>query len=588
MKINAKRTICLLLSLVMILGVFAGCASKDISDAVDEKVQPADSGKREEPDDAEDNDVAEEPENDVDLLAPPDLSGRTIRILGVNRGIYGVSYTDILPRWKQVEERTGCKIIWEEIPGDFDAVTQTRLLGEAEGEDAPDLVFFTNGYGNKEKYYDEGIFYDLNNAFDSCPNMKAFYLEDNKEFGDLVRYSDGGIYALPCVTWDSYEDYQSTPIMACDHALWYREDIAEELGFTEPPKTISDWYEMLTAVHEAYPDMIPFETVGAIGFSWASSECLNSAYGMHQNYESYLNYFYPDENGKIQFDYATDNALAYLTEMRKWYKEGLAYANMSWETMWADIGNGVTFASTVYEAWDRGPALLENPDARIRYVEQPSCEGYELTYSNRRQYADWPFFIVNNGDEEQCLAVAQFLDYAVFSDYGIACEQAGAQGEGWDFDENGNVVFNEEYIKAVVQDPTVMYATGANAWHVFPSVHSAEITTAYNEAVKKVTADSDLDPRIIETKKSNEAACLKNLEYSFPMFYVLYLDEDDQEVVDKYIPAITTFLSETITKYLNGDMDLANFQTEFVDVLYDQFHLQELIDIHQAAYDAQK
>lgn len=40
-----------------------------------------------------------------------------------------------------------------------------------------------------------------------------------------------------------------------------------------------------------------------------------------------------------------------------------------------------------------------------------------------------------------------------------------------------------------------------------------------------------------------------------------------------------------LEKFILGSADLANFQTEFVDVLYNRLHLQDALDIQQKYYD---
>src|SRR5690554_3779251 len=61
----------------------------------------------------------------------PNLEGVTIRLLTEDTWVSGFSLSDILPRFKQIENRTGCKIIWSTIPGgsDYSSVVQTRIAG---------------------------------------------------------------------------------------------------------------------------------------------------------------------------------------------------------------------------------------------------------------------------------------------------------------------------------------------------------------------------------------------------------------------------------------------------------------------------
>ena len=48
---------------------------------------------------------------------------------------------------------------------------------------------------------------------------------------------------------------------------------------------------------------------------------------------------------------------------------------------------------------------------------------------------------------------------------------------------------------------------------------------------------------------------------------------------------LSTMIDEMLTRYILGTADLDNFQTEFVDVLYNKMNLQQVLDIHQGYYD---
>ena len=98
----------------------------------------------------------------------PNLEGVTIRLLTEDTWVAGFSLSDILPRFKQIERRTGCKIIWNTIPGgsDYNSVVQTRIK--------------------------QGLVYNYKEAFDVCPNIKRFW-DNRSDLAQTFTYHDGGL-----------------------------------------------------------------------------------------------------------------------------------------------------------------------------------------------------------------------------------------------------------------------------------------------------------------------------------------------------------------------------------------------------------
>ncbi|MBO4378239.1 MAG: hypothetical protein J5889_04705, partial [Clostridia bacterium] len=105
-----------------------------------------------------------------------------------------------------------------------------------------------------------------------------------------------------------------------------------------------------------------------------------------------------------------------------------------------------------------------------------------------------------------------------------------------------------------------------------------------NKLHSSIWADSDevqIDPRLLDYEKTALAATVENMSLATPVFVPPYMSEEDQEDASFILADLRTFTSEMLTAYILGNKDLANFQTEFVDELYNTFHLQELLDIYQ-------
>ena len=555
-----KRVLCLLLSVVLCIGMFAGCGP----------TTPTGTGK-----------ITDHSDPNA-----PDLTGVTIRLLTEDTWVSGFSLSDILPRFKQVEARTGCTIIWETIAGgsDYETVVQTRLTDT--GNTCPDIVLFETNTGKLANFIEDGIFYDFTKAYDVCPNIKRFW-ENRPDLAQMFTYNDGGIYNLLADVYDSEEGLTEMTKIDGDNALWYRADIAAELGWDSYPTTLEELHDLLLAVKNKYPDMVPMHMWN--WDSWGSARVFSSAYGLHFNNEQFAQFFYPDENGKIQYEATTQACKEFLTEMNKWYEEGLIVVGASEEQKIGSVAAGNTFSGFYADVADLCQDILQetDPDAYFMYMPFPAAEGYEVTYMGRTEYSK-SIVVIDNGDEEHNRAVCQFLDYAFMSDYGMACELAGPQGEGWDWDEDGNFKLNEEWLAGVLDGSIVREASGAFVHFNGPSLNDLEMKLAYKEQEDAfIEAHPEYAGAMTEKQKQNwiEINEINTSNYCeiMPQFF---MSEEDQREFSRLSADLGTFTSEMISKYILGSEDLSTFESKFVDRLYNKLELQRCIDIQQKYYDA--
>ncbi len=516
----------------------------------------------------------------------PNLEGVTIRLLTEDTWVSGFSLSDILPRFKQIENRTGCKIIWNTIPGgsDYSSVVQTRIAGG--GSDSPDIVLTGTNLSNLSEFIEQGLVYNIKNAFDVCPNIERFW-ENRSDLAQVFTYHDGGIYNLLADVYDSEDGMKEYYSVNGDNAIWYRADIANELGWDTYPTTIDELHDLLLAVKNAYPNMVPMHMWN--WDSWQSVRVFSSAYGLHWNNENFADFFYPDENGNVVYEPALDATYEFLKEMNKWYKEGLIVIGSSEEQKIGAAASGKTFSGFYEGVIDICQDLLQetNPDAYFMYMPFPTAEGYELTYMGRMDYSK-SILVIDNGDDDQNKAVCQFLDYAFMSDYGIASEIAGAQGEGWDWNDEGEFTLNEEWLHKVLSGQISRESSGARVHFNGPSLNNAQLNLLYDRLVEEyIDAHSEINNPWTEEQKENwETINQYNVAHYCPQPPQFFMSQEDKETWNRLAADLGTFTSEMITKYILGSEDLSKFQTAFVDRLYSKLRLQECIDLQQKYYDA--
>lgn len=562
MKMKTKRLLCLLIAIITLFSI-AACGSADNS------TDKGNAGKV----------------NAVGKDGIPDLSGRTITILTTDTWVSGLSLSDVLPKFRQIEERTGCTIVWETTTagGDYSTVLQTRLTGDP--SECPDIILVPTTTATLSKYIDDGLLYDLTGAYDVCPNIKDFFEIYRTDLRGSFTYRDGGIYNLLSDVYRSADDRNKITESTGDNAIWYRADIAKELGWDSYPKTLDELHELLKQVKEAHPDMVPMHMYNWGG--WESVRIFTSAYGLHFNNESSGSFFYPDDDGRVQFEPATEAAKQWLTEMHKWYEEGLIVIGNSEEQKIGGAARGTTFSGFYASVTELCESSLREtePDAYFLYMPFPTVEGYEVTLTPRGDYYN-SFCIVDNGDEEQCRAAAQFLDYAFFSEYGICSEVGGVEGEGWQFDADGSFVPNKEYIEKLLSGEEVLEESGANIHFNGPSLFTSETKSAWKAARDQVREESGYKDPMSEEQKANWLEINKiNISYYVPSYPLFYMEAEDQREYNALYTDLETFTSEMMEKYIIGTADLAGFESEFVNVLYNRMNLTRLLEIQQKYYD---
>ncbi len=524
--------------------------------------------------------LAETPANS----AAPDLQGRTIKIMTSDTWVAGLTISDVLPRFKQIEERTGCTIIWETVASDYNTVLSTRLTGDP--SECPDIVSLGDTNMNFiASLIEEGILYDITQAYDETPNIKAFWDEARPELKGTFTYYDGGIYNLLANVYNTADGQARWVGENGDNALWYRGDIAAALGYEDYPTTIDEWHELLLAVKENYPDMVPMHMWD--WSCWESVRIFTSGYGLHFNNEQSGQFFYADENGVVQFEPALEATKEWLTEMNQWYEEGLVVVGSSEEQKIGAAANGTTFSGFYSGVTGQCEAALKEkePNAYFLYAPFPTANDYELTVMGRAAYSR-SYAVINNGDEDQCRAALQFLDYAFFSDYGIFSEKAGVEGEGWNFGSNGEFEPNADFMAAILNGDVVLQATGANIHFNGPTVSSYEVNKIWNDKNKELRLERGYVDPMNEVQQANwkEINAINTAAYC-PYFPAFFMTSEDQDTLNRLSADLGTFTNEMLSRYILGTADIDNFQTEFVDVLYNSLNLQQVLDIYQGYYD---
>ena len=347
--------------------------------------------------------------------------------------------------YQNLYERTGIKINFIAVPAsDYD--TKKSLVLST--NDLPDVMQVAQKDLNF--YATEGIFVNLSDYAEELANFFAIVEETPAA---KTTYIDGSAYAFPTLSrWD----------MLRGSALILRQDILDALEIDAASiKTYDDFYAVMQAVKEAYPDMIPYIARGTsslmsnLGYSLGAGNGVvfdpQEGRWIHQPSRpemkgvlTYLNNMYTD--GLLDPDYATLASNEWQQKMAN--DQGFAYFD------------NINFANTNLAAL-QGIA----PEAAWSVIPVPENEfGYaRATYTNPHQL-DRLWVISSKSDKID--AIVKLFNY-LYTDE--ACDMLNLGVEGVDFyrDDNGDCYLTDEVIAQYSTDgvfvKTAMQAVCGNA-----------------------------------------------------------------------------------------------------------------------------
>lgn len=577
-----KRMLSLLLVASLAVGMLAGCGEKEKESDTDKETSKEDENDSEEDKEDEGDSQAELSEWDQ-MVANipdeiPDLSGYTISILGIPHWSSSFTYEEANEKgiYAQVAELTGVTFEWETVPADdYDSVLQTRLVG---GEE-PDIIRISNSY--VPDYVDEGILYDFTQAYDVAPMMEKYYEVDVTSYKADYGYN-GGIYMVPVERYGTSEGLGEN--YGLYHSLAYREDVLKDLGYEEAPTTIEGWREVLKEVKATYPDMIPY-AITSYGYSGLYTlGFFAGSYGLEYSHATVSDYRL-NEDGTFTFIQDTDAFEDFVEEMNLWYEEGLF--GIITDPI-ADPQKGNVFA-VEYDTREYLNYLEElrkaDEDALFVAAAMPTADGYDRAFGAMRPYSAVGWAVVDKGDEEQCRAAVQLIEFMFFSEWGKASQLMGTMAmDQWYFDENGELVVNEEYVIALSQGTAETAAeSGYEGWHRTPNDNVKP--EAYKSIVDEYNVSQTDEEKQYILEKA-EAALQENLENSVIPALVAYMPDDLREEYSTLTTDLETFISENFAGMVTGEtaIDWDVFET----CLYDDFKLERILELRQMAYEAGK
>jgi putative aldouronate transport system substrate-binding protein len=434
----------------------------------------------------------------------------------------------------------------------FDVIISTGQLPDIMAGDKRDI----NTYGMS------GAFLPLDDLIDQhAPNIKKYLIENKEALAQTVA-PDGKIYAIPMLS-------------AVRTAMGYciRQDWLDKLNL-ESPKTIDDWYEVLTAFKtndlngNGAGDVTPL----VLDRMWEAYYMnFADAWGIELN--EWVD-FWMVRDGKIVFAPIQPETKDFLATMAKWYKEGLIDAEFITRE---DTNNyhilnnkaGATCYWTGYIAGQNTNAevLANDPNTNWQVVAPPVLkEGQEpRTYSQQAPIVNIGSWAISSSSEN-AVEIIKMFDY-VYSDEGSLLFNFGLEGESYEM-VNGQPDYADTVKNAEGGLVNWIRGNGLQALIGMRQMPEYEAASCATEDVKKQLFD------------------YVDNDYFYPINPELTLTEEEKEIYDVKMSSIKTYAQEELLKFFIGARPIEEFDA-FVNRI-NELGIEEMAKIENQAYDRYK
>lgn len=406
--------------------------------------------------------------------------------------------------------------------------------------------------GGTDQAIEEEFLIDVSDLIDeNMPNLLDWF-DKYPELRKQMTTVEGNIGGFP--------KFYQEPSDVNEGAL-IRLDWLEELGL-ESPKTYDDLHNVLTQFKEqknaSAPLVIPVNT-GVQG---------NLLYGYNID-----NYYQVD--GQVRFGPMQPEFKEYLTMMNQWYNEGLlsdsfltsqAEVLMDFSTILSGdtgvwCGSGTQSITQLLSM-----AAESQPDMRITGMTNVTKDGDTAHVGTESQILDSIMWSITTQCSDPA-AIARYVDY-LYSDAGILLANYGVEGETFHY-VDGKPVLTE----LVTNNPDYSYNLALN---IFTCDRQTPVPFIIDEQKARNDYSEDQSNAVAVWNGATDGL------YNIPRQGV-NMTTKEQEKYNSIYSDIDTYMDETISKFVVGDLSLDQFDS-FVQKLKDM-GIEDCIAIEQTAYN---
>ncbi len=426
--------------------------------------------------------------------------------------------------------------------------------------DLPDIIEGNNLQDDFIKYGLEGAFVPLQDLIaEHAPNIQKF-LDDHPYVQTFTSGPDGNMYFVPYV-----------PDGGVGKGYYVRQDWLDAVGM-EVPTTVDELYAVLTAFANEDPngngqkDEIPYFS-RHVGENFKDNEATRLTHfwgGARTD-------FFIDGSGNVQHGFATPEFKEGITNVAKWYSEGLIDPEIYTRGGKArDIALGNNIGGFTHD-WFGSTASYNNklgdeiPGFSFQPIAPPADVNGEVWEEFNRDLVKpdgWAITIAN----ENPIETIKYFDFW-FTEEGRRLMNFGIEGVQYDMID-GQPIFKDEVLNGDASVQKQLWEIGAQVPIGFHQDFAYEIQT-YNEVAQKgVNMYTDNG-------------------YVIDPFPYLAFNNEEQAIYDEIFTNITTYMRESHQKWVLGGESVEEGWDAYIARL-DELGYQDLLAIYQSAYNRLK
>lgn len=566
-----KKVVAALMALTMCVSMLAGCGNQDEGQSSE---NPGNTGSSPESNPASDSGSGAEDGTEpsgADELVQTWPDGQVVKWLVRDLGLAdgNTRYNEIKVIDK-IAEDLNIKLEFEVYGRDADEAVLNRITAD----DLPDLISwqwneFYHDKGGIPGMYRDGICIELNDLIDTkIPNLKSILENYPAVARDMVNDNGQYLFFQKINPMATQEDIMSKTT----YGFVLRQDWLDNVNMGVPT-TIDEWYQVLTAFKTQDPngnnefDEIPYDATAS------GINLFEAAFGMKSN-----QYVDPD-TGKVDYGARTQKYKAFLTEMNKWYSEGLignaytedggsvSYADGSDTTIIADLAGSWKGLANADKNWT--PKLQEkNPDAALAAAPWIKAEDGKLYSDQGLSYTIREAILVTTDCE--CLdAVAAVINW-MYDPKNSEYMTWGEEGVTFEYAADGTRHLTE-WGKG---KDTLSYGAEIPAYKIYAD--NAQYLACFG------CADVDLAAQAEWYVNACKTWADANFDLVYPAGISLSAEQAAIVSADGN-QALFDYIGEMRWKFITGQEPLSNFDT-YVSNL-ERMGISDIVAVYQEAYD---
>lgn len=535
-----KRTFAAVLSALLLLGMTAGCGSKQENNGN----EAGNSGS-----------TAQEYPETIDLTVYMPIFNET----APETTVVGEKWTEMMNAHVSNQFGSNISVTWEEIP--FADYLQKISVYLASGDWADIFTFCGSTTQQLYELGSTGMLVCLDDYADYTPNLVKYAAEGTNR--QRIESPDGKLYGVPQLAIREFPGAQE--------CFGIRFDVFDANNIPYP-QTMEDVYNAAKQLKELYPDSYPV-TGGGI---------LNQMYGIYNtNYTIYFDgekYAYGPTDGKLK------EAVAYLSRL---YTEGLLdpeYATLTDEAMHEKALNDKAFILPFVYLLHITDNINAASNGTVEWgfiplpkVDDSSTPWY-TRYSNQPHSLDPGYQIVINSQTKYPEVMASIVDYQM-SDEMINLATWGVEGVTYTEVDGENQLVDEILNADNPQAKMAEYGLYASMACRPGIAFMPDCWDTYFDIFPKAPAWDGEEMINVNSWEFFTIINDKGLNEPRPVEPPVTLNEEETQLRVDNITPVDTFVTENIAKFIAGERDISEWDM-FVEEISSYGDYQSIVDIY--------